>query len=284
MQHGFLRSLLEASLTASVRLCLRHGGHLQDLIEAAKAVFIREAESQLLLEGRKLTTSQLSLMTGLQRRDVRRVQELNRLPEPDQEAPYPQGLLTRVIGQWQYDRRYSLEPGKARALALSDISPHGNSVRELVASISSDVNPGTVLKELIRLNQVVREGDTVRLTVRSYTPVADPADSLKLFAEDNADLLDAVEENLTSGTSPRNLHAKTEFDNIGEEEIRGLRSWLVREGMALHARVRTYLSTLDRDLIGHGPRDSKRYRVALGTFSFITPYSRDTHQEGTSNE
>lgn len=275
MLQGFHRTLLESSLTAAVRLCLRHGGHLQDLIEAAKLVFIREAERQLARESGKQTTSQLSLMTGLQRRDVRRVQELQELPPDEGDAPHPQGLLTRVIGQWQYDRKYCIRPGEARQLTLGESgspSPHP-SFRDLVCSISSDVNPGTVLKELLRLKQVERKGDLIRLVVRSYTPVANTEDSLRLFAEDNADLLDAVEENLTGAASPRHLHAKTEFDNIGEEDVEALRGWLVQEGMALHAKVRERLSALDRDLSSSGSTASRRFRVALGTFSLITPYS-----------
>lgn len=265
MTTQFLHRILEAALRPAVRLCLRQGLYLQDLIEAAKTVFVEEGEQHLERAARRVTTSQLSLMTGLQRKDVDRVRERER-GEP---AGYPQGLLTRVVGQWLYDPRFASEPGVPAVLPLASDE---RSFRELVSSISSDVNPGTVLKELLRLGQVAREGEVVRLTVKSFTPRRDADESLRLYAADGDDLLHAVEENISGDAGSPHLHAKTEYDNIGEDSLPEIRKWFIDEGMALHRRARDFLSRLDHD-VGCGDRPGgRRFRVALGTFSFMEPH------------
>ena len=258
--------LLHAAIRPVIRLALRHSLQLQDLIEAAKVVFVEEAEAELVAQGEKVTVSRLSLLSGLQRKDVARVQEQAERRE------YPQALLSRVIGQWQLDPRFSTKKGAARTL---EVSEGAKSFRELVRSVSSDVNPGSILKELIRLGHVRLEGARVRLEVRAYVPRRNPRESLRLLAADSSDLIEAVESNIFSGAKPKHLHAKTEFDNVPEEAADEIKRWFLKRGGEFHEEVRRFLAPFDRDVNREVGVEGGRCRVAIGTFSFVTTGEAD---------
>lgn len=266
MSSDAVTALLQSILRPVVRFALRHSLHLQDLIEAAKVVFIEEAEAELVSQGEKVTVSRLSLLSGLQRKDVARVQR----SESDQ--PYPQALLSRVIGQWQLDPRFSRKGGQAKPLPVSE---GDSSFRELVRSVSTDVNPGSILKELIRLGHVQQLGERVKLEVRVYVPKRNPRESLRLLAADGSDLIEAVERNIFSGETPKHLHAKTEFDNVPTEAADEIKRWFLQRGGALHEEARRFLAPYDRDFNRTLRKDGGRCRVVLGTFSFVTAGEAD---------
>ncbi len=262
MASAAVTQLLHAILRPVVRFCLRHSLHLQDLIEAAKVVFVEEAEAELVSQGEKVTVSRLSLVSGLQRKEVTRVQE------QAGSADYPQALLSRVIGQWQLDRRFSKKGGGARPLAVSE---GASSFRELVRSVSTDVNPGSILKELVRLGHVQQDGERVALEVRAYVPKRNPRESLRLLAADGSDLVEAVESNIFSSETPKHLHAKTEFDNVPLAAADEIKRWFLKRGTELHEQARRYLAPFDRDVNHSIGAEGGRCRVVIGTFSLVTP-------------
>lgn len=96
----FLKSL-SVLLRPLVSFAVRHSIKIQDCLEALKEEYIRQATADLSRRGEPVSVSKLSVMTGLHRRDVDRLKE--------QSAPRKFGsdLLSKIIGQWQYDKRYS---------------------------------------------------------------------------------------------------------------------------------------------------------------------------------
>jgi hypothetical protein len=245
------------------RFCLRHSLQSQDLVEAVKIALLHAAEQELKKSNCKQNLSRLSVLTGLQRKDLRR---LLALPEQSASA---KGLLTKVIGAWQYQKPFCAAEGKPRALSLKQ---GDNQFEALVRGVSSDLNPGTVLFELERSKLVERKGETVHLLNSAYIPQKQLTQGFEMLAEDSQDLLCSVESNLFSLTGAVNLHARTEFDNIHPEAIPVIRRFLFREGRRLHSKVRKLLAKHDQDL--HPRRDSSGIRalgvrVKLGTFGLI---------------
>lgn len=65
--------LLSALLVPAARYRLRNYIGVYDLLEVAKAVFVRAATEQLETTGEKQTVNRLTVMTGVPRREVKRL-------------------------------------------------------------------------------------------------------------------------------------------------------------------------------------------------------------------
>ncbi|MDZ7790095.1 MAG: DUF6502 family protein [Xanthomonadales bacterium] len=122
-------------------------------------------------------------MSGVHRKDVRR------FPGADAGArERARAGLAResVVGRWLGDPAYRDADGRPAVLARTGDAP---SFEALVAGISTDVRPRTVLDELKRLGFVVHDetADSVRLDTAAFVPSADDAHLLRLFEANLAD-------------------------------------------------------------------------------------------------
>lgn len=248
-----------------VTLCLRHAVKIQDLEEAIKEEFVCQAINQLEGLGATASVSRISAMTGIHRREISRIQE----PNPDHLLG--SSLISRIIGQWQTDRRFTAEDGRGpRALRYEG---KDSEFSRLVSAVSSDLNPYTVLFEMERLGTIKRTDRGLRLRVDALVRRDDIDEGLQLLAADTSDLFEAVSDNLIDSLREPHLHLKTEFDNIRIDRLEEIRSWLVTEGSKLHKRAREFISKFDLDInpepvqrSGHSsPKGGGR--VAFSTFS-----------------
>ena len=250
---------LRLVLKPVVRFCLKRSLKLQDFTEAAKQVYLETATEALEAEGEQRNVSKLSVMTGLHRRDV------DRIVHETGPLRYGNDLLSRVIGQWQSDKRYSTR-GRARLLSFEGKE---SEFAELVASVSKNLNPYTVLFELERVGAVERGAGGLKLIRRTYEASSDLREGFSLLSGDCGDLISAVEENLTCRPSVPNLHSKTQYDNICTDHLDTIRSWILERGRVFHEEAREFLAQFDKDI---NPKLKNRPgggRAAIGTFSFV---------------
>ncbi len=250
------QNCLRMLLKPIVGFCIRNGLTIQTLLECSKVVFIESAAADLEANGQKVNVSRLSVATGLHRRDVMRIYREGNTQEESASIP------SRVIGQWEQDSRFLTKAGKPRMLSLDG---DDSEFRQLVKLISSDVNSGTILFELERTGAVERVGDKLKLCRRALIISENPEDSFRLLSEDAEDLVASVEQNVFSSEDVKNLHARTEYDNIAVDDLPAIRKWLLDEGSKFHARARKYLAQFDLDI---APREGAAGggRVVVGTF------------------
>lgn len=255
-----IHAILTALLRPVVRACLRHSVGYQEVSELLKGEFVAQAQ-QSTSSGETSNVSRVSVMTGLNRREVAR---LFRGGSAKQARI---SLAARTLSQWQNDRRFCNPGGKPKLLSTgADSEFHA-----LVASVSTDVNPSSVLAELKRIGAVERVRNGVKLAAEHHSLHASPAQGLSLLADDIETLTDAVDENvygnLADSGNSRNLHLRTEFDNVFVEDVPAIRQKLVELGSKLHRELRALLTEHDKDLrpdrdgLGGG-------KVVLGTFSW----------------
>lgn len=241
-----------------VSFCLRKSIPIQMLLETAREVMFECAAEDLESQGAKLNASRLSVITGLTRREVTK-----RLRE-DVRAPVVDSFPSRVIGQWEQDPQFLTKGGKPRLLSIEGDE---SEFAALVAKVSRDVHPSTVLFQLERLGTVERSSRGLKLVKPEQELSENAEQSFALLARDSEDLIAAVEENVFSvDRNSRNLHARTEYDNISSEDIPVIRQWLLREGAEFHLKARNFLAQYDLDI---NPREnvSGDTRVVFGTFS-----------------
>ena len=87
-----------------VRILLRNGVSYRTFSDFAKWVYVDVARKEFGIEGRKQTTSRVSVITGLSRKEVLRVRQLDR---PDDQASSERyNRAARVIAAWRRENDF----------------------------------------------------------------------------------------------------------------------------------------------------------------------------------
>lgn len=252
---------LAIMLQPIVRFCFRHSIAVQEIVETLKSTLIKVAGQMLEEQGEKVNVSRLSVITGLHRRDVIRLFKADTAQSREQ----PVNLISRIIGQWEQDGRFSTKSGKPRVLSYD--GPESEFV-QLVHLVSSDLHPGTILFQLERLKLVTRSKGGLQLLQGKFDVRLDLDRGYQTMAYDVNTLIDAVSENLSSYEESPHLHARTEYDNVFIQDLPTIKQWVLKEGAAFHKRARSYLSKFDKDINPHIKKEGGA-SVVIGTFSFV---------------
>lgn len=251
---------LKAVLRPVMRFCLRHSLKLQDILECCKVACLEAAEEEIKQSGEAVSVSRLSIMTGVHRPDVMRLYKSAETPEPKK------NIITRIMGQWQSDKKFTTARGTPRTL---EIEGKSSEFAKLVHAVSADLNPYTVLFELERQAVVERTSRGLVLKKQAHIPTGDLTEGFQFLSRDANDLIFAVEENLFGQADPPNLHMNTEYDNVSTRHLPEIRRWFLREGSAFHAKARRFLSQFDKDINKRLADNEPSARVAVCAFSRI---------------
>ncbi len=251
-----------------VRVLLRYGFSYGAFAELAKRVYVEVAQDEFRIPGRKQTTSRVAVLTGLSRKEVRRVRELE-MPSRRGET-LKHNRAARVIGGWVRDQDFR-SGGEPRALEIE------SEFAQLCRRYSGDMPTKAVLAELLRSGAVEldSEGAAV-LRERAFVPSASEIDKISFLGSDVADLAGAIDHNLEAGPAEAFLQRKVCYDNLPEESVEELRKLVRVRGQKLLENLDRRMAPLDRN-INPQSQGSGRKRVAIGIYYFESDY--DGHDD-----
>jgi hypothetical protein len=197
-QHRLLHRAMRSILRPLARVAVARGLPLSALNQILKDVLVDAAQVELKRRGEKPTQSRISVLSGVHRKDVRDF--LSQTPERES-AREPVSRAESVVGRWLGDPAYRDAEGRPLELPRTGAAP---SFEALVAGISTDVRPRTVLDELKRLGFVRHDeaADTVALDTGAFVPSDDEAHLLRLFEANLADHAQAAGANVTGSDGP----------------------------------------------------------------------------------
>ncbi len=198
--------LLDKVLAELARLLVARGVPFPDLAERLKGHYVRAATD---MAGDKQTDSRLSVLTGLQRRDIVRLKS-----EPPK-AERPNHLAT-LISVWRTDPVY----------AGQDLPKNGPapSFEALAGSVRRDVHPRTMLDALVSVGTVeMAAGDRVRLLTSSYQPLAGSDDQIGYLARNLGDHIAAATDNVL-GQTPPHFERAVHYGGLTADQIEALKS------------------------------------------------------------
>lgn len=255
--HNVSADILKTLLLPAVRFALRRGLKVRTIVEEIKSLLIQESHRELSRTAQEATISKLSVMTGLQRRDIQRISS------PINESSQHLDLLTRIIGAWTTGEKFS-RGTKPKSLSfegpMSDFA-------DLVRGVSTDLNPNTVLFELERLGLVQRHGVELTLLWNAYQISGDSDDAYTLLERDLTALVAGVDSNITKASPIPNLHISTRFDNVSVSASSQIREWLLKRGSEFHAEAREFIGSFDKDINPSRYSEAGGVRVTLTSFS-----------------
>ena len=197
-QHRLLHRSMRSILQPLARVAVARGLPLSALTQILKDVLVDAAQVELKRRGEKPTQSRISVLSGVHRKDVRDF--LSQTPERES-AREPVSRAESVVGRWLGDPAYRDAEGQPVVLPRAGAAP---SFEALVAGISTDVRPRTVLDELKRLGFVRHDedDDTLALDTAAFVPSDDEAHLLRLFEANLADHAQAAAANVTGSDGP----------------------------------------------------------------------------------
>ena len=264
--HSSFTSCLRLVLKPIIRFCLRYGIKIQDVQEACKILYTELAEKELEKSKGQVTDSKISVMTGIHRRDVKRIRG------KDYTYDSSRGLIMKVVGNWLNHPSYTTKAGKPKVLTFGYENSDFN---KLVQSVSKDLNPATILFELKRVLAIEEVKNGVKLLAESYSPSGNIEEGVAILGADVDYLFQAAEENIFESAEIPNLHRRTEYDNIRPEGIAEIQEELLKEGFVFHRKIRRLLSKHDQDLNPKKGFRGKGVKVVLGTFSKVLDSEED---------
>lgn len=258
--HPAALAALRQILRPLVRFLLDHRITLPLLTPLLKELYVDVAERELPIEGRAQTATRLSLLTGVHRKDVRRIREAPRHRSTSGgQAP----LGAQIVARWTADPRYLDPEGRPRALSRGRI-PGAPSFDELVASVSTDLRSRTVLDEWLRLGVAhLDEEGQVRLEVDAFVPESGFDEKAYFFGRNTRDHLETAVANLR-GDGPTSPDRAVYYGALRRESTEELAQLAERLGMeALQAVNRRARELKARDAAAGDEADQ---RFTLGFY------------------
>ena len=243
-----------------IRFLVRRRMSFQQFVDLAKLVFVEVATDELSHEEDKANISRISIMTGLNRREVSRISRGE--IKPIDSGP---SLIVRIMSYWEQNSPFCTAAKRPRTLSYGDDS---SEFSKLVSLVNKDTKPGTVLFEMERIGLVKRTSRGVKLVRQSHKRSGDPDRQFALLSRELSTLIRLAEENMPHENNPPHVHVRTEYDNIYTEDLPKIREWLQRESARFHKKGRDFLSKRDKDL-DYRPNKQAGGRVVISCYSYI---------------
>jgi len=252
------------------QLMLAKGITLPFLIELLKGVFVAVAEREFRIGDKPQTDSRISLLTGVHRKDVRRLRKLAN--DSGESTPTAVSLGSQLVAAWMGSPQYLNQDGHPLPLARLASGAGELSFEGLVASVSKDIRSRAVLDEWLRLGVVrIDEEDRVILNTEAFVPQKGFEEKVFYFGHNLHDHIAAAAHNVLE-EGPSFLERSVHYDALNEDSIAGLAELAERAGMqAALTFNRKAMEFEKRDATSTDPK----YRVTFGIYFYRAPADAD---------
>ncbi len=259
IQQTLTRALLIV-LKPLVRVLLRNGIAYGNFAELAKKTYTDVAFESFAPPGKKQTVSQASALTGLTRKETKRLREMQWPESAGNERRYNRAV--RVISGWVNDPLFHDADGRPAPLPLEG---QAGSFAALVKKYSGDITPRAMLAVLQSAASVELTEQGVRLVQHAYLPGNDPAEKLAILGVDSAELMATIDHNLLADPSQRRFQRKVSNTRVRADALPAFRKLSASKSQALLEELDAWLS--EHEVAATDDDTSGRY-VSLGIYFF----------------
>jgi len=211
---------------------LRNGLSTYDFSHIANIAFVRAAADILKEQGKPVSFSRVSAITGLHRHVVSDIVKSSGSDGPaiSNDKDYRRNRLARVLAGWYESPHYT--DGDGRPLVLLADGPRP-SFAALVHEFSGDIYPGIVLDELkeVRAVAVLADGSVKALARRYTSGGAEPA-ALQHLGSVARDVFSTLEHNLAHPPERRHYDDRVVTLHLDRDAIPLFRRLLRERGAA----------------------------------------------------
>ena len=260
LDHDALVAAVRQLMEPLAALSVAHGLPYDTVEDLLKSAFVSAARAaQPNADSRRLV-SRISTVTGLNRREVTRLSQL----DAGQAAP-ARSPATQVFTRWVADPHLMTRQGVPRPLPRQGPAP---SFDTLARSVTTDVHPRSLLDELCRLGLARLEGDMVHLEQKSFVPAGDTVRMLGFLGSNVGDHLRGAVANVLS-QKPPHLEQAVFADGLSAASVEEIGRAMRTQWQALMtATVPELHRLIDTDRADGGTADQ---RVRIGLYMYSEP-------------
>jgi hypothetical protein len=206
---------IQRLLRPLVRLAITSGVTFPVMADLLRGVFVDVAARDLLSDEAARTDSRISLLSGVHRKEIRRL----RTEAPAGEA-IPEIVTTgsQIVARWLGTKQYCAPSGEPLPLPRLRAEAAGPSFEALVESVTTDVRPRAVLEDLLAQGVVVlEEDDLVRLNRVAFIPSSATAAQFFYFGRNLHDHIAAAAANVAAKGGAPFLDSSVHYDQLSPE-------------------------------------------------------------------
>lgn len=224
------------------RVVLRHGLSSYDFSRVANIAFVGAARDILRAQGKPLSFSRISTITGLHRHVVSDIvnSEMAGPVGETSDKDYRRNRLARVLTGWYESPAYTDSDGRPVALPIDGPPP---SFASLVRAFSGDIYPKIILGELLEVGAVkVLKNGTVRAVTRRYTSGGAEPSAIEHLGDTAGDVIETLEHNLEAPAPARRFEDSVVSIRLDRAALPLFRRLLRERGSAFLEDIQGWVS------------------------------------------
>lgn len=229
-----------------VRVLIHNGVTYSEFCKLAKSQFVEVCANDFGLQGRPTNMSRIATMTGIDRKEVKRVKDALENADPVADNQQAQDRLTRILSAWHQDATFLTADGAPQDLP-AETGAGGVCFPQLVKMYGGDIPVSTILKELISSGCVERlASGELRVLKRFYVPANNNPESLLRASSVSSEILNTMFHNLyvvgkEKRARPR-FERRASNNAIPVKHAQAFERFVEQEGQAFLERVDQWLT------------------------------------------
>ena len=255
--HKILNASTLQILRPLARIMMRNGVSCGSFEELVRRAYVDEAFSTNAKQQQKTTISSVSALTGLSRKEVKRLNELDGNQHFEVEKKYNRAI--RVISGWTNDKQFLDDSSKPKILTIDGKS----SFAALVKLYSGDIPTKAMLDLLLSADCVALTKDSVKLIKHAYVPGNDSTEIIGILGTDTNELINTIDYNLSADESDKRYQRKVSTAVLNKNAIKEFKSISKKHSQALLEELDAWISQNEVR-----PDDENARYVSLGIYYY----------------
>jgi hypothetical protein len=258
-----------------VRMFLHFNITYPVLSRLLKSIYVEVAEHDIPISGKQQSDSRITFLTGVHRKDVRRLRQ-----EPDEAAADSTSatLGAQLVARWTGLPEFMGHDGHPKPLPRLSQDAATPSFEALVQTQSKDIRARVVLDEWLRLGVVhVDQHDQVWLNTEAFVPDSGLDEKSYFMGRNLRDHIAACAHNITHAGPPM-LERSVYYDSLTDDDIAELEAASKEIGMQSLQLINRKAMALQQ--LSDGKPNAAR-RMNFGLYFFHAP--DDVHNEAETN-
>lgn len=240
-----------------VRIFLRNGIAHATFSDVVKKMFVEVGYEEIIRQGKKQTVSNVSILTGINRKEVARLKGALAVEEDLSLKKF--NRIVRVIAGWQHDEKFLDESHEPLDLQLEG---EHNSFTALIKTYSGDMPVVAMLNALLDAGNIeVLDNGLIQLVKPNYLPLSDPEEKLNILGIDTAEFIETIDHNIVA-TEKEDLWFQRKASNtqVNKNALAKIHKKLEKKAQQLLEDVDADFSENETDF------DAQKSSVSVGIF------------------
>ncbi|WP_053981565.1 DUF6502 family protein [Marinagarivorans algicola] len=275
-------SAARTMLRPVIRVLIHNGVTYSEFCKLAKTLFVEVCANDFGLQGRPTNMSRIATMTGIDRKEVKRVKDALKQADLVEDNQNEQDRLTRILSAWHQDISYVDPNGLPLELPL-ETDDEAKDFTRLVKAYGGDIPVSTILKELLGSDCIEKTpAGTFRVLKRFYVPANNNPESLLRASSVSSEILNTMFHNLyvvgkEKRARPR-FERRASNNAIAIKDVVAFERFVEQEGQALLERVDSWLTDHECDVTAE-PTEV----VRLGVGAYLIRHDKEKLKVSVNN-